>query len=338
MNIKVTTVFPTITSYPTYASLLSITDLYLQTDYEQYMNWFMLQFINTIYFEKINYIIFDNILKENTIEYCEIIEREVYNGVWMQQKQVNFSNFFIEQLEKGYAIFIRINQKYIPQLNINEDFNHEVLITEYNSDEDCFTIWDFFNRKRYDSLKVSRVILEDTLKSFERLNHPDSPNIDKTSKIIAFKRKKCGSDLRSRYEPRLFVFLIERWLTGDRAGDFCHGSICYDFIINNIQSIPNHLDARVFHVLYDHKIALEKTVDYLMKSGKICYDDIMLQEIDKLKDLIFTCRNVFLKHNLQGDIESDTCKERLLRYLMQVKRLDRKVFTKLYKAMSIKLY
>lgn len=64
MNITVPITTPTITSYPTYASLLSVTDLYLQSDYAKYMNWFMLQFVNTIYFEDTGYIIFDNILKE----------------------------------------------------------------------------------------------------------------------------------------------------------------------------------------------------------------------------------------------------------------------------------
>ena len=93
MKITVPTTIPTITSYPTYASLLSVTDLYLQSDYEKYMNWFMLQFVNTIYFEDTGYIIFDNVLKENTIEYCDIIDREVYNGVQMQQFGINFFDF-----------------------------------------------------------------------------------------------------------------------------------------------------------------------------------------------------------------------------------------------------
>ena len=81
MNITVPVTYPSITSYPTYASLLAVTDLYFQSDYENYMNWYMIQFINTIQFEGMNYIIFDNTLKENTIEYFEIIELEIYNFI-----------------------------------------------------------------------------------------------------------------------------------------------------------------------------------------------------------------------------------------------------------------
>ena len=96
MNITVPVTYPSITSYPTYASLLAVTDLYFQSDYENYMNWYMIQFINTIQFESTNYIIFDNTLKENTIEYCEIIEREIYNGVQMQQFGISFFDFLID--------------------------------------------------------------------------------------------------------------------------------------------------------------------------------------------------------------------------------------------------
>ena len=113
------------------------------------MDWFILQFVNTIYFKETNYIIFDNVLKENSIEYCEIIDREVYNGVQMQHMGVDFPQFIIDRLIEGCAVFLRLNHKYIPQSQQQYDLNHEGLITEYDGDSDCFTLWDFFNGQKY---------------------------------------------------------------------------------------------------------------------------------------------------------------------------------------------
>ena len=118
------------------------------------MDWFILQFVNTIYFKETNYIIFDNVLKENSIEYCEIIDREVYNGVQMQHMGVDFPQFIIDRLIEGCAVFLRLNHKYIPQSQQQYDLNHEGLITEYDSDSDCFTLWDFFNGQKYKSIQI----------------------------------------------------------------------------------------------------------------------------------------------------------------------------------------
>ncbi len=329
MNITVPITTPTITSYPTYASLLSVTDLYLQSDYAKYMNWFMLQFVNTIYFEDTGYIIFDNILKENTIEYCEIIDREVYNGVQMQQSGIDFCDFFIKQLESGYAVFLRINQKYIPQANRDHDFNHEVLVTGYDSLKDSFTVWDFFDGHKYGSIDVGRASLSESLHTFERLNHPYNPEPDKTSKIIAF-RPKDISALEIGYDPRLFSFLIERWLTGEKVGHHCYGSICYDLIRENIEN-GGRPDIRALHLLFDHKVALHKSVGYLMHTKKIDYDQAFLHDIETLRNLIHTSRNLTLKYNLKG-MRDDSYKTRMLGIWNQVISLDKGVCTRLYRS------
>lgn len=333
MKITVPTTTPTITSYPTYASLLSVTDLYLQSDYEIYMNWFMLQFVNTIYFEDTGYIIFDNVLKENTIEYCDIIDREVYNGVQMQQFGINFFDFFIEHLKNGYAIFLRINQKYIPQANKDYDFNHEVLITDYDSQKDSFAIWDFFDGRKYDCIDVSWTSLSESLQTFALLNHPDNPNSDKTSKIIAFRLKE-SSRLETRYDFHLFSFLIERWLTGEKVGNHCYGSLCYDLIKNNIEA-NRLLDMRTFHLLFDHKAALQKTVSYLMHTNKIDYNQSLLHNIETLKKLTFISRNLFLKYNLKGT-NDDLGKQKILNNWEQLIHLDKETYTQLMKILTAK--
>lgn len=333
MKITVPTAIPTITSYPTYASLLSVTDLYLQSDYEKYMNWFMLQFVNTIYFEDTGYIIFDNVLKENTIEYCDIIEREVYNGIQMQQFAINFFDFFIEHLKNGYAIFLRINQKYIPQANKDYDFNHEVLITGYDSQKDSFTIWDFFDGRKYDCIDVSWTSLSESLQTFTLLNHPDNPNSDKTSKIIVFRLKE-SSRLETHYDSHLFSFLIERWLTGEKVGNHCYGNLCYYLIKINIEA-NRLLDTRTFHLLFDHKVALHKTISYLMQTNKIDYNQCLLHNVETLKNLTCISRNLFLKYKLKGT-NDDLGKQKILNNWEQLIHLDKETYTQLMKILTAK--
>ena len=131
---------------------------------------------------------------------------------------------------------------------------------------------------------------------------------DKTSKIIAFRTKK-SSCLEICYDSHLFSFLIERWLTGEKVGQHCYGSLCYTLIKNNMEA-NRHLDIRAFHLLYDHKVALHKTVNYLMHTKKIDYNQSLLHNTEVLKDLTYISRNLFLKYKLKG-INSDLCRTKL---------------------------
>ncbi len=167
------------------------------------MDWFILQFVNTIYFKETNYIIFDNVLKENSIEYCEIIDREVYNGVQMQHMGVDFPQFIIDRLIEECAVFLRLNHKYIPQSQQQYDLNHEGLITEYDGDSDCFTLWDFFNGQKYKSIQISSKILNKQQKHL------------KSSMVLILTALKK--------HPRLLLFVIKKvrgiWLQ-DMNRDF----------------------------------------------------------------------------------------------------------------------
>lgn len=296
------------------------------------MNWYMIQFINTIQFESTNYIIFDNTLKENTIEYCEIIEREIYNGVQMQQFGISFFDFLIDQLKRGYAIFLRINQKCIPQAKVSFDYNHEVLISGYDGDTKKFTVWDFFDGNKYDCINIDQVTLLKSLETFGKLNHPDNPDKDKTSKIIAFRKKKQGIATDTRYDSHLFSFLLERWLKGEKLGNLYYGRACYELLRYDINYCVSNLSVRTLHVLYDHKVASLKTVIYLMETNKIKYDESIISNMKKLMELTLLYRNILMKHGHMDDLESVSCKNILLSYLGQIDALDKKVYTQLYKA------
>lgn len=295
------------------------------------MDWFILQFVNTIYFKETNYIIFDNVLKENSIEYCEIIDREVYNGVQMQHMGVDFPQFIIDRLIEGCAVFLRLNHKYIPQSQQQYDLNHEGLITEYDGDSDCFTLWDFFNGQKYKSIQISSKILKQATKTFEELNGFDINSVEKTSKIIAFRNKKSSGDLVTRYEPRLLSFLLERWLTGEQVGNHCYGRLCYDFTKIIIKENIDALDTRVFHVFFDHKIALLKSVQYLMMSNKITYDNILLDKLKNLQELALLSRNILLKYRIEHTTP-ELYSKKLLMYVEQIDKLDQEVFFALYKS------
>ena len=71
----------------------------------------------------------------------------------------------------------------------------------------------------------------------------------------------------------------------EQVGNHCYGRLCYDFTKIIIKENIDALDTRVFHVFFDHKTALLKSVQYLMMSNKITYDNILLDKLKNLQEL-----------------------------------------------------
>ncbi len=50
---------------------------------------------------------------------------------------------------------------------------------------------------------------------------------------------------------------------------------------------------------FDHKTALLKSVQYLMMSNKITYDNILLDKLKNLQELALLSRNILLKYRIE---------------------------------------
>ena len=130
---------------------------------------------------------------------------------------------------------------------------------------------------------------------------------------------------------RDFYPLLERWLTGEQVGNHCYGRLCYDFTKIIIKENIDALDTRVFHVFFDHKTALLKSVQYLMMSNKITYDNILLDKLKNLQELALLSRNILLKYRIEHTTP-ELYSKKLLMYVEQIDKLDQEVFFALYKS------
>lgn len=324
---------PVITSIPNYAAHLALTGVYLQTNSkETYMNWFVQQFANVmcdLKEDRKGFLLFDNVFGGNLIHASPILRREIYNGVQMQNMGIPFKNFIIERLKAGFVVYMTLNRKFIPESQIQEDNNHETLIHGYDTETDSFFVSDFYHGKKYGTIKLSGENLEKCVSTFTQLNRLDlvAPGADQDVHIYTFQRfddLENQKDLNIGYEPEKYLFALERYLNAKIVGNMAYGRKCYDIQEELICS--NAADMKSFHLLYDHKVALQKSVEFLMDTKKIPYQKELIEDIKKLEKMLLIFRNLFIKEWISGKYRSDfLCKK-----LTEIKDFDEIVYTNLY--------
>ncbi len=84
-------------------------------------------------------------------------------------------------------------------------------------------------------------------------------------------------------------------------------------------------------MFFDHKTALLKSVQYLMMSNKITYDNILLDKLKNLQELALLSRNILLKYRIEHTTP-ELYSKKLLMYVEQIDKLDQEVFFALYKS------
>ncbi|MFR9309043.1 hypothetical protein [Hydrogeniiclostridium mannosilyticum] len=333
MFIGVKTVSPVITSYPTYAAHLSLADVYLDTSSkETYMNWFILQYISTVCYldeKRRGYILFDNILGGNDLPDSKIFYKEIFNGIQIQEECISFKKFLIDRLKSGFSIFMTLNRKFILEQNTTYDDNHETLISGYDTDKDCFYLSDFYAGRKFQKIQVDSVNVEKAFSTFTYLNRPDlaPPDIGFNTNIYTLQRYASlqdAADVTVVYDPYTLLFMLERWLGAKQIGYLALGRKCYDIQAERLQE--KNFDLRNFHLLYDHKIALLKSIEYLILMKKIPYVEDLLKQVKSLVDKTLILRNRLIKDRIAQRVMP----ENWLEQLNSIKHLDEIVFSKLY--------
>lgn len=333
MKIRIQIVEPLITSIPNYAAHFALTGVYMQSaSKESYMNWFVQQFADLMCYiteDRKGFLLFDNVFGGNLIQESPILRREIYNGIQMQCMGISFKNLVIERLKAGFAVYMTLNRRFIPESGMKEDNNHETLIHGYDTENDVFYISDFYYGKKYGTIKLSGENFEKCVSTFTKLNRLDlvEPGADQDVHIYTFQRfddLENQKDLNIGYEPEKYLFALERYLNAKCVNNVAYGRRCYD--IQKELICAKKADIKSFHLLYDHKVALQESVKYLMNTKKILYQEALLEDIETLKKMSLIFRNCLIKEMLSGKYRS----ERLCEKLDEIKLFDEMVYSRLY--------
>lgn len=315
MNTILPITYPTITSYPGRANIYAISENneqvvpWLMENYIQTESLFMHDkmecdidfYINPTILYRVNsaletQYIFNPYLSVMSI-YTEIIGNESIIG------------FIKSKISDGYYINVDINSKFLTAYDSH--FLHAVFIYGYNSQEE-FYIADFFKDGVYSFQTCTFKEMENAIKHYDiKLKtwggHPNNKSIISLIKINeSFKHHfniytfidNIKEYVNIKNEQQQIFSKTNRLISETPYRKF--GNLHYDNVIEYIQKsismqrvINNY---RVFHIFYEHKLALRQRIMYLISQGIQC--QFLLPDIEYIVKEALLIRNFILKESL----------------------------------------
>jgi len=304
--------YPPITSFPSIANLLS--SIWINKDVV--MSWFADRYIQLISRTNepdwLNFL--DGLYLNNTqpADFCPFCTTQTIDKRVPLIGSGNFTDFIEQQIDCGYYIdtclnhyFLKCSSKYN-----NEHFMHATFIYGYDKANKQIMISDFYDSGKYQSKIAS---YDEINKSFDLKYFNNWPGwiyginlykyVDFPYKTNIPLLKQSLEDYISGVDSQNKYYFSYQWSSFADAAtdDSFYGVGCYDAIINYCNESNSYLDNRTFHVIYDHKAAMQLRLEFLKKLGYLKSGE-QTNKLDtmvsKLKDEAFVLRNMVLKYNI----------------------------------------
>ena len=265
----------------------------------------------------------------NTVDYCPFFISQRIDGLVKNQSFDKFADFAIEQLNCGYYIHVLLNQRDI-ESSLNES-SHQTFLYGYDSRNKKIMMNYFDRLGRYfmnhivgydevdDSFKNRKMDKNDVkYKKFITLlkynDYDYTINLELMNLSIRDYRYSKDSMLKWNYAFK-------------ERNDYVFGLDYYNVLVEHCKLRKIHLEAKAFHVLYEHKLAMKIRLKYLNSIGFI--SDLLYEKIndycEKLVKQSLALRNYAIKYKLCGDSndENDKHLNVLLKECSDLYRLDK---------------
>ena len=310
--------YPSITSYPGRANVYAISE-----NNSSIRPWLMENYIQTesLYMKErmecdIDFFIKPTIMyRVNTAVESQYIFNPYLKVMTIDTEEIGTKDiiFYLEEhLEKGFYISVAINTGYIKAYSHRT--LHAVFIYGYDMEKEEFLIADFFKNGKYSFEKCSFLEMKEAIEHYDPGMMTWGGHPYKKSNITLIK-----IDETFTYDFRLnnFVELLLEYLgvhnnlerlfrltnclceeTAFRKFGITHYDNMIEYmnqLIDNQQVVEN---IRLFHVFYDHKVALRQRIQYLIEN-KFCAERYLdlFYDIER-KALIL--RNLVIKEAITG--------------------------------------
>lgn len=322
MSIILPISYPTITSFPGRANIYAISE-----NNKQINPWLMENYIQTesLYIaEKMECDIDFFIKPVITYRNNTALESQYIFNPYLEVssldtdlvKNGNIINFIKMNIERGYYISIGINTGYVKAYDSRK--LHPVFIYGFDNKNENFYIADFFRNGKYGFEKCTFKEMKEAIDNYdEKLvswgGHPYSKSIISLIRIdptfsYTFNQIKFIDNVLEYLNHKNNLECIFRATNKliDETPFRKFGNLHYDNMFEYIdrslilgQVITNF---RLFHVFYDHKIALRQRVEYLLTYGYNCID--LLSDLDVLVKEALIIRNKIIKNSICKNISN----------------------------------
>lgn len=312
--------YPSITSFPGRANIYAISE-----NDPVARSWIMENYVQTesLYIEDrlvcdIDFFIPPTILYRN---HSALETQYVFNPyleiMTIDSKAIgeeNILDFIVSNIDRGYYLNIDINTSFISAYQRKS--LHPIFVYGYDREKSIFYVADFFKNGKYSFSECSFFEMKNAVKnynlslqSWDGVNHENSfISLVKISKHFShsFSVDRLKTSLLNYLNissNMKEIFSATNKFTEETAYRK-FGNMHYDnlqqYIYRCIDLGVTIKNARVFHVFYNHKIALSQRIKYLAEQGYDC--EFLIPEIDDLVRKALIMRNVIIKETFRQSV------------------------------------
>ncbi|KQN99839.1 hypothetical protein [Paenibacillus sp. Leaf72] len=216
----------------------------------------------------------------------------------------SLKDVIIESIDLGYYVHIFVDRYYISLTDSykNGHHMHELLIYGYDLDKDMALVADNF---------VEQFIKAEC--PFSELEEGYWCASDKYDFYTEIRFLKRNTDFECHINMEQIAAGMQNYLYSKPTFDlvveqpFEFGFQALQRLLTDPQNMDTssaeyrRFDLRAYHLLYEHKLLMEKRLAYLMDHGHMLYDQRLLDTSVDLKQRYLSMRNLVIKYRFKED-------------------------------------
>ena len=309
--------YPTVTSWPSHATLFTILETRNET-----LDWIYGTHIQTCAvkysFTKYSnnnraFFIYDYL--PNTMNYlmCPWLYPQIINSEFITMKYQDINDFIITAIDADSYVYIVINEEYILDELIGTQstgfHHHGLLIYGYNLDTRKYYVADFLRNLKYSFEEVS---MENVSKGYAEI--PDGEEYSKGGTILlkfneiakykfdtGLVKNGLQDYLDSRSSSIGFENLYRLSATDNSiASDTMNmGISAYHLLYEHFQLIEKNesdIDLSAIHAVYDHKKLMHMRVKFMLDNGYLETNESVLNDLLIIEEQALKLRNLYQKY------------------------------------------
>lgn len=307
---------PLLSCYTKYGLLFSILDL--END-----PWAFNNFIQLIFMDEWDMFTFesqDYILEDCPYLVCDKFSDSLLNPAY----QNDIASFLIDTINQDHYLLLWVDRYHLPVSSFyqKEHLPHELFVYGYNQNTQEFYIADnlkhgkfVFTKCTFDDMNTGHFCLSDLYDMRRIMTIKTNPQRPLASSSINIRQIKLS--LQFYLESRDFLFVDDK--------SKISGIKIFDHILALAIKCQEY-DQRVFHLLYEHSLFMEKRVVYLAQNSLLHCRKFNSAPFTQLKKDALIMRNLVLKHQLTHDI---SLFQKIEQKLLAFKAMQIKLFTEI---------
>ncbi len=301
---------PIVNTYTSYGAMFSILP-------KSALPWILNNFIQINFVYKWDMVTFDyhRMLMSN----CPAIDYYEETAQMISQRGDGIEQAVVNGINRNEYLFMYGDRYYIKAASEYgiEHIPHEIFVYGYDLDKNQVYIADNFQNGKFIF----------TLCTFDELTDAFNKIDSNISFLHTVRYLKVHENEYCRLSIHQMISGLESYLYSYESFDIMgnppngiYGIEVIDYILSQVLNVNGgEIDIRFFHLLYEHKLLMEKRVNYLIEFNYISASDFDTDRYRELKLASLRLRNLVIKYNL---IRKKDIQERIYCKLKTIRNND----------------